>query len=310
MGNLDLLILSEKIREAKRQAWMRRDAARKAKAEYATLRNELQPRIEEVSELADQFAQEFRRLYRAAPEAYEARNGALAKELSARGRRMESECKNLNKEKGELIEQLKEAYQKYKDLYDEAEEYDWKVKEYESKARALRDTPVEGFTGSSFMSDREVENFLNEFPRVVFGKIAEINYFDELRVEGGVRCLGETTGIPDANMGIMPALEEAQIAIYRNDSKAATKQTIAHEIGHVIFNGFMDGVQRRRWRELYEERRKMGRRGLVTDYAGTNADEGFCEWFAYFKMRPEHLEKFDEKGYTFIKNMHRQVQDL
>jgi prefoldin subunit 5 len=309
MGKLDLLVLKEKIEQAKQEARKRKDAARKANAEYAALREELQPQIDEMSEIADKLAQEFRRLYREAQDAYAMKRGADAKAFSQRGRMIESKCKELNGQISELREELKEAYQKYKELYGEAEEYELKAKEYENDARALRNVPVEGFTGNGLMSDTEVENFLNEFPLAVFSKITEISYFNEVHIEeDGKRCLGKTISMVEASA--MPMIDDAEIAIYRNDSKPQLKHTIAHEIGHAVFLGFMDGLQRRRWGELYEARRKMGKEGLVTDYAGTSVEEGFSEWFASFKLEPEELKKFDEKGYTFINSLHRSLQDL
>ena len=304
MGMDDLLILAEKIKQAKRKARECRAAAREANVGYQKLARR-QPELDEMAKLADDLAVEFKRLYAAATEAYQARNGRLAGQLSARGRMVERECKNLNRQISDLRDELRMASARAKVWYDEAREHEWKIVDYRYEARALRDTPLVGFSPKAAMFGDEVGDFLDEFPLPVFDKLASIRYADEMKVEGGHRILGKTAMKnfdTKTKLVTVPILESAEITIFRNDSKRSLKKAITREVGHVVYRGFMDEPKRRQWMDLYQNKRKE--RGLITHAARLSAEEDFYDSFAYFKLKPERLKKFDEKGYTFISNIY------
>lgn len=285
---------SELRAEIKKLIEKKRDILRKAseaKQIYQERQNELGPEIEQLQSKAEALAAEFRRLYKEASSAYEAGEGALAKVLSEAGHEAQDRCEAINAAANRYRRELKRLRQIYLDYYQRAEDIDPKISEFQNQLSHERRNLV-----ATFPSPEATERFLARMPQAALERIAALNYSRE-RVTS--RSGNELAGRARYN----PDLKGYAIEIYRHGRSENIRATIAHEIGHVIFDEFLSGEERKEWQELYSNSNEF-----VTRRAIRSPEEDFCECFAVFKTDQTELERKDEKKYSFIRNLERRLR--
>lgn len=289
--------LLKKEKNAKLKALNLRNKAKILEESYTALEAELRPEIDKFTHQADEIAPDFRRLYRESQDAYESKARATAKSLSIQGHIIENRCRSLNNQANILRSRLRELRDRIDELYLKAKKAETKAEEYRLKAEDLRATVIKNFT-KSVISNEEIEEFLDEFPQKIFKHISSVQYYYKEPLFGTEIFLGQAP--------IDPKTGKTNIIIFSHDNKNKLKETLSHEIGHVVFRKVMNDAQRWEWGLLCGERLEK-RLKFVTDYAAAGREDNFCECFAYFKTRPSELLKKFEKEYDFIKNIYSKI---
>ncbi len=278
--------LIEKKREIQRKA-------SEARQIYQEKQNELGPEIDRLQSRAETLAAEFRRLYEEASIAYEAGQGSLAKALSEAGHEAQDRCEAINAAANRYRRELKKLRQIYLDYYQRTEDIDLEINELQKQISQERRNLV-----ATFPSPQATERFLSRMPQAVLERIVILNYSRE-RVVG--RSGNELAGRARYN----PGLEGYEIEIYRHGKSENIRKTIAHEVGHVIFDEFLSGEERKEWEEMYSSSNEF-----VSRYAIRSPEEDFCACYAMFHLLPGWLEERHEKKYTFIKKVNRKLEEL
>ena len=74
--------------------------------------------------------------------------------------------------------------------------------------------------------------------------------------------------------------------------------TAAHEYGHYVWFNLLSKQDRRDYKNIYERQRRSGH--LISDYAGTNLEEGFAEAFSFYVNQPVALTQSDQESFRFL----------
>ncbi|MCL4540578.1 MAG: DUF1771 domain-containing protein [Bacteroidetes bacterium] len=287
----------KEVEEARRRARDAKTAARAARQRYEETAAELQPRIDELSREADELAAKFKRLYEESQARYEARDGSVAKELAMEGHDAENRCRRLNGEANNLRKELKGLYDAYERLNEEAERLEESASISEEQGLMLRGTGIHHFNKSAMGSDFAVEEFLDTFPQGLFRNVRFIEYRTALeKHEEG--CFGITLRnniIGNSTISIFP---------HENEDKQGLKETISHELGHVVLHGFLALAERDKWATLLKDLALAGKK--ISKFAWS-PDEYFCECFAAFKTNPRKLKKFDIRVYTLMEDIYKSL---
>ncbi len=305
----------DKLKIKQRELLVKREdvinRAKTLKLEYQSLLTVYQPRINELQEEANQLAPQFRRLFEKSQEAYRNEEKALAKSLSLEGRAIQAQCEALNAEANTMRRELKAMLDKVDSLYREAENCEAQVIDYQEKERLLRTTSIKGFTASGILVDENIEIFLDEFPKIIFKEIERVEFVDQLRGNESNTSLGNTKRDLKTN--------KAKIEIYRDpfsrsqkEAEIELKETIAHEIGHVVFERFMTDKEHWQWGEWHMNRLESLRQqdsvfenAFISKIAVESRSDDFCECFMFYVIKPTKLEKFDKERYNFIKGVYK-----
>ncbi len=287
---------SELRAEIRKLVEKKRDILKKASEAqrvYQERQNELGPEIEQLQSKAAALAAEFRRLYEEASIAYEAHEGALAKVLSEAGHEAQDRCEAINAAANRYRQELKRLRQIYLDYYRKAEDIDLKINQLQDRLSRERRNLV-----ATFPNPQATERFLARMPQAALEKIAAINYSRERAIgRFGNELAGKTRYNPD--------LKGYEIEIYRHGGFENIRATIAHEVGHVVFEEFLTAEERKEWEELYADSNEF-----VTTRAIRSQEEDFCECFTKFHLLPGWLERRHEKKYTFIKKINQKLKEM
>jgi hypothetical protein len=293
----EILIKAEEARQAARYQML---LWGEAKRKFVQLEKELSPRIDELTREADALAAKFRTLYGESQGEFTFKNHDVAKELAEKGHEIEVRCTALNREANSLRHILEESYKEYKMREYEDRRLMRKARDYESKLwTKRRDTNITNFDESAMGDDWNVKKFLDTFPQGIFGRIDSIDYHtDWYKGVEGMR------GWTNLYQGVL----HATIDIFPHKDKMHLRQTLAREIGHVVFQECISKEERSLWTALYEVMAAKGQ-GAISPYALEGAEQDFCECFSFFKTKPYQLEQFDENVYHFIKIIHDALPD-
>ncbi len=252
--------------------------AGEARNEFRRLRDELLSRIEALAHDADEMAAKFKRLYQESQDEFAFGNHEFAKELAEQGHKAEDECRRMNNDVKLLRRELDARSIEFKAL-DEAKKR--AEREHENSMLRLRvkprETEVAGFESSVLGDDWTAEKFLDGFPQGIFKKIEYVEYRDEPPDTEGM------FGYADKNLtGTMMF-----VRMFRCESEAEFKRTMAEAIGSVVYREFLSDIERKKW----------------------PAEEDFRISFGLFMTNPRRLESSNEKSYALIKDIYTSLPD-
>lgn len=285
------------------------DQKRVVETEYQSLRAELQPRIDSLKTQADSLAQEFKSLFRSSQEAYAEDEKALAKSLSVEGHKVQARCEELNTEVGVLINQLKNLRGQIDNFHKRADKLKAEAKNYINEAKNLRQTLVGNFNTSSIVNNTEVEGFLDEFPQSVFKEIESVRFSDNVSGNSFEMQLGISHKDRRTNKAVVTVFRDPfQEEKSKEKVLEEFRMTIAHEIGHTVFEKFMDDKLRWKWGEMYQV--SMMSKNFITPQATFSRADDFCECFAMLKVNPEKLGNLDEVRFNFIKKVYLDLEKI
>lgn len=74
--------------------------------------------------------------------------------------------------------------------------------------------------------------------------------------------------------------------------------TFAHEYGHYVWFDLLSAADRKHYQAIYQKQRAQ--KHLVTDYAGTDVEEGFAEAFSFYVAAPTMLSHRDAESSRFL----------
>lgn len=165
---------------------------------------------------------------------------------------------------------------------------------------------VRGFDRSGLMTDQEVKGYLAEAlppEHVSPESLTSIEYVDMYvpYQEGDVK--GNILGSTQPNL----FTESSKIEVYRqvpdgNLNRSEMEHTIAHEVGHSVYNdmGWVARTPRQlAWEELSANSTPNE---YVSDYARTDVHEDFAESYATYVHDPEHLRDVSQDKYNFMRD--------
>jgi len=292
----------EEIEFLKREKRKIADEIRILKRRYSVLLEEYQPLIDDLQEQADQLASRFRTLYRESQEAYLSGDGALAKALSIEGHYLQNECEALNEQANAMRKELRA-------ILDEIENKSQRLEEIRARIRGMPRPSIRGFEKSGIFDNQDVQRFLNNFPAKIFQVIDSVRYehvFYRDRNDARVGSLHWNFRTGKAVIDIYWHPSE-EISLEDDTKRGDLKRTIAHEIGHIVFEKFMADTERWQWGEWYMESRQKG--AFISPEAEPGRGDDFSECFAVFMINPRKLEKFDLRRYNFIKEIYFRLEE-
>lgn len=101
--------------------------------------------------------------------------------------------------------------------------------------------------------------------------------------------------------------EKKLIKIFKHDLKIGDmRDTVVHEIGHLIFEKHLTADNKKMWQGLYENSED---RNFVSSRAIRSVEEDFCESFAWFNTDPLKLESKSESKYNFVKELQKKLKE-
>jgi len=129
--------------------------------------------------------------------------------------------------------------------------------------------------------------------------LMDITYVDEV-----VGSPGDMRQRPEQLMGatvINEAEQFSRIFIFRqkpsgNNDLFDFRDSIYHEIGHVVYHFLVTEKQKKIWHQLHSETT------FIWTVAGTNPAEHFAEMYAHYILHKESTERFFPREYSFLKN--------
>jgi len=147
---------------------------------------------------------------------------------------------------------------------------------------------------------------LAEIPANVLAAIAALEYRDGMvfRAEGW--DLAKTLELGRRRFRIV-IFRHGIIRRPRPEIAEQMRNTILHEVGHVVFRGSMSEEERIRWGEKYTE--SLQRDRSVSIQARAGAEEDFCEAYRVYKRSPVTLASFDADRYSFIELLERRLAE-
>lgn len=271
--------------------------------QYTKLAEKYQPEIDQLQQQADALAQKFKSLYQEASDAYNSGDRASAKSLSVQGHNVEDECKSLNQKANARREELKRLQNTITQLYEQSRSLKLQADDCRRQAQQIRSTMVVNFQVSGVTSEEEIEGFLDQFPEKIFKNLEFVTYVHEqLFEETG------TTKTPSRGFTVLGSKGKDTIRIGKQSGKTDnirrknTLETIAHEIGHVVYRKFLTDDQKATWYSWDAEAKDW-----IDKYAFMNDEESFAQSLGIFKTQPKRLKKFNEKMYTFINEIHSKL---
>lgn len=235
--------------------------------EYQKLLDKYQPQIDEFQAKAEDLAKEFRRLYIESQEAYSSGDGASAKSLSLAGHSVEDRCRAINSQTNVLRNELKSILNKIQLLRKKAGDLQIQADSNYKQADTMRKTRINNFGFSGIMTNDETEELLDKLPQVVFKGIDSIEYINQegMGKWGNPILGGEYT---DRNTG----KKVIKILKHNLELKDEVKDTIIHEIGHLVFERYFVVNNKQQWQKLYENSEDSN---FVSVYAMRSAEEDF-----------------------------------
>jgi len=161
---------------------------------------------------------------------------------------------------------------------------------------------VRGFERSGLMSNQEVREYLDEtFPpeHVAPESLKSVEYVDMYLPHEEGNILGTT--------GYNLFTDTSKIEIYRqepdgNFNRPRMERTIAHEVGHNVWNDMgWHGLSPRQqaWAELSAN---SAPDEYVSEYAKTDMQEDFAETYATYIHDPELLQEVSPGKYEFMRD--------
>jgi hypothetical protein len=104
----------------------------------------------------------------------------------------------------------------------------------------------------------------------------------------------------DDNNDIDGVFEDSppRVTLRMSGSSMPDMFTFAHEYGHYVWFDLLSGSDRKRYQAIYQKQRSQ--RHLVTEYAGTNVEEGFAEAFSFYVAAPSMLAHRDLESSRFL----------
>lgn len=297
-GRDQLLSRSRQLRDEARAA---SEQARSRNATYTRRLPAAEAQIADLQQRADGLAPHFRDLYQQSQAAYLAGDGEEAKRLSLEGRAMQRDCANLNAQANQLRREMRELLAEADYLRFQADELEDEAEDLEEEATIARETAVGGFNDSGVVDDYAIDSLLDSFPKAVFSKIASVIYDPDLREKH-----------PDSRGMIIPGQEADSIRIApqkgasREIQEQKIERTLAHEIGHVVYDRFLTEDERADWGAMSLETRPDR---LISVDAIHDDIEDFAESFAAFRENPSALERLHQGKYSFLNNIYHRIQN-
>jgi len=120
-----------------------------------------------------------------------------------------------------------------------------------------------------------------------------VKYIDILHTR---RVLGDCDFVPE--------IEKFAIRIFKppKGSKKIIKETITHEIGHILYR-YLTSKEKLEWEKLWWKNIR-DKKEFITEYASTGCKEDFAECFSVFKFNSRKLKNLDITRYNFIKKIY------
>jgi hypothetical protein len=168
-------------------------------------------------------------------------------------------------------------------------------------------TEVVGFDEVSPLPSAQIRAMLAEFPANVVTAIAALEYRDGMvfRAEGW--DLGKTLELAHRRYRIV-IFRHGIIRRSRPEVAEQMRDTILHQVGHVVYRGSMTEEERGQWGKKYTESLQTDR--FVSIQARAGAEEDFCEAYRLYKRSPVALMSFDADRYTFIQLLERRLGEV
>lgn len=245
-------------------------------------------------------ALQFKNLYQKSQEAYSEGEKALAKDLATEGHTVQDKCEALNKEANKLRGELKTILDKIKFLQKKREDLKLRISKYQQEKRKIRVAKIRGFHLSE-ISPIEIEIFLDEFSQKLVEKIEEIKYIDIIKYIDKLhtkRLLGHCNFVPETEKFVIRIFKHTGKT--REKIKKAIKETITHEIGHVLYR-YLTAEEELEWRKLWWNN-ISNKKKFISGYKWSPRQD-FAECFVIFKFNPRKLKK-DIIRYNFIKKVY------
>jgi Mlc titration factor MtfA (ptsG expression regulator) len=181
-----------------------------------------------------------------------------------------------------------------------------RFREQTEPQRVLGLPRVEGFEKSGVSSNAEVRQYLlDTFPERHVNNITmeSVRYRDEVvsgkekdSVELGHRDKREVVpGTMVFNKEIVINRQTAD----GNPDPAELRNTLAHEVGHQVYDAYLPGEHQETWRALSGERPADQ---CVSPYAQTNPHEDFAESYMAYVRDPWDLKEASPDKYDFLRN--------
>jgi chromosome segregation ATPase len=274
--------------------------ADKLQARHRELFPKYQTRIEQLQQQADVLARRFRKLYREAAEAYSDADGVLAKQLSIDGRAAQQQCQTLNHEANRLRQELKNTLDEAERSRQKASGLQSEITTCRDRLRFARATLVQGFEDSEVLDNIVIEKLLDAFPQSILSKVARVEHaaeiFEETASKGTrIPAIAETEWRNDGTAIIRIARVRGS-SLERSIGKHS--DVIAHELGHVVYEGFVDDHLKAEWYAL-----RTHSLSFVSPRAVEDEIEDFAESFRLIMLDPEALAEKDEQRYRFMSDI-------
>jgi hypothetical protein len=268
-----------------------------AEVRYRSLAARNQPHIDELQGRANNLAIEFKRLYREASDAYTESDGALAKQLSAEGHRVQLKCEGLNAQANTLRIELRTLRDLIYVSRQRSKEATLEIAASRTQLRNSRATAVRGFEASGLLGNLRIECILDSFPQPVFEHVVSIEYQREIFAitPSGMKipALGETAWTAQDTAIIKIAHQTGTVP---DEVSVPYSSAIAHEIGHVVYEKLISDHERAEWFVISEEAPSY-----LSTFGIEDEVEDFAEAFRLFILQPIVLEQKDQRKYRYIK---------
>jgi len=278
------------------------------KEKYHTLCQKYQPKIDELQNQADNLATTFKELYRESQEAYTSEDGALAKSLALQGHAAQEQCEFSNKKSNVMRSELKLLRDQINQSFAEAKILKEQIIADRNIINNMRSVEIRGFETGGLWGNLKIELILDEFPQIIFNKTKSISYDGNFYWEsesGKTKVLsrGGTIFNDDKN-SIVIGQQKGSTSKEREER---AKETLFHEIGHVVYFRFLTDEQQAEWFSWHKETPPSER--FVSLEAIEDEKEDFAECFRFFKLDPQKLADKDPIKYNFIKEVYQSLEE-
>ena len=258
-------------------------------------------RIAALTKEADRLAAIFRPMVQQSNEAYAAGQKEEAHEIAVERQRITAQSDALNKQANDLRDELANMPSVIAAARQELAALNARL----TRLKPLRHIAIDGFEQARGVSAQVVtEELLPLAPRLL-RHIKRVTYEDKGQKDFAVGRTGSKAENPEqTTITLYPTF--LAIGLEAMELEKEYRDTIVHEVGHVLFEWILTPPQRFEWGELYNNTRRKGGR-FLNEKAGESLREDFGECFNEYIHRPANLLEYDEERYNLIDTAYKEV---
>ena len=166
----------------------------------------------------------------------------------------------------------------------------------------LRHIKFRGFDNARGISELMIREILSELPPRLTAEIGNIHYVHKFRED---MALGLTS------QHLRPG-DKAHITLFDSftfeleEREIEYKDTVIHEVGHVMFGWLMSLQQQLAWGMLYLDTLRSGE-DFVTDYAALSKREDHAESFRIYQTNLSKLYAKHRERYDIIDELYKEI---